>query len=115
MACVSGRDPRTGPGNRCTSREDGMPRCRGTLVTFVVLLAVGAPARAQTAGSIVGKTVDGSGAAVVGVTVTVAGTNLQQPLTTVTTKDGTYRFPIVPIGAYAVTYVRNGFKKTVRE
>ena len=49
-----------------------------------------------------------------GVTVTVAGTGLQQPLVAVTGTTGTYQFPNVPIGTYSVTFELEGFKKSVR-
>ena len=63
---------------------------------------------------IVGIVTDSTGAVLPGVTVTVAGTGLQQPLVAHTTRTGGYRFLNVPIGTYNVTFELNGFKKLVR-
>ena len=71
------------------------------------------PAHAQAVGSIFGKVTDSSGAVLPGVTVVVAGTGLQQPLTN-TSASGTYQFPSVPIGTFSVTFELSGFKKAAR-
>ncbi len=79
------------------------------------LLAVWAlPAHAQAIGSIFGKVTDSSGAVLPGVSVSVAGTGLQTPLTSTTTESGAYQFPSVPIGTYSVSFELQGFKKAVR-
>ena len=65
-------------------------------------------------GSIFGKVTDSTGGVMPGVTVTVSGTALQQPLSAVTGTTGTYQFPTVPIGTYSVTFELDGFKKAVR-
>jgi hypothetical protein len=70
---------------------------------------------AQGVGSIFGKVVDASGGVLPGVTVTVAGPRLQQPLVAQTSASGTYQFPTVPIGTYSVTFELQGFKKAVRQ
>ena len=49
-----------------------------------------------------------------GVTVTVAGTGLQQPLVAVSSQS-TYSFPVVPVGTYSVTFELSSFKKVTRE
>jgi len=76
---------------------------------------VAGPAYAQAIGQIHGKATDNTGAIMPGVTVTVAGTGLQRPLSAVTTQSGTYSFPNVPIGTYSVTFELSGFKKVTRE
>ncbi|MEX2271076.1 MAG: carboxypeptidase regulatory-like domain-containing protein, partial [Vicinamibacterales bacterium] len=78
------------------------------------MLAFTASAHAQGRGSIFGKVTDASGAVMPGVTVTVTGTGLQQPLVAVTTATGAYQFPSVPIGTYTVTFELQGFKRAVR-
>jgi hypothetical protein len=79
------------------------------------ILAVGAlPAHAQAIGSIFGKVTDASGGVLPGVTVTVTGPTLQQPLTAVTSESGTYQFPSVPIGTFTVTFELASFKKAQR-
>jgi hypothetical protein len=83
------------------------------LLAGILLLCAGS-ANAQAIGSIFGKVTDSTGGVMPGVTVTVTGTGLQQPLTAVTGATGTYQFPNVPIGTYAVTFELDGFKKSVR-
>ena len=65
-------------------------------------------------GSIFGKVTDSSGGVLPGVTVTVTGTGLQQPLVATTSESGTYQFPSVPIGTYTVTFELASFKKAQR-
>src|SRR3954463_12489528 len=83
--------------------------CAGMLAAWAV------PAHAQAIGSIFGKVTDPSGGVLPGVTVTVAGSGLQQPLVGVTSENGTYQFPSVPIGTYSVTFELASFKKSVRQ
>src|SRR5262245_20049377 len=71
-------------------------------------------AHAQAIGSIFGKVTDASGAVLPGVTVTVSGPALQQPLVAVTADSGAYQFPSVPIGTFTVSYELASFKKAVR-
>src|SRR3954470_23122106 len=79
------------------------------------LAAWAGPAHAQAIGSIFGKVTDPSGAVLPGVTITVAGPSLQQPLVAVTSESGTYQFPSVPIGTFSVTFELASFKKAVRQ
>ena len=74
------------------------------LLTAAILTAWAGPAYAQAIGSIFGKVTDSSGAVLPGVTVTVTGTGLQQPLVAVTSESGTYQFPSVPTGTYSVAF-----------
>ncbi len=84
-----------------------------TLVAAILALTAGA-AHAQARGQIFGKATDSSGGVLPGVTVTVTGGQLQQPLVQVTQSTGAYQFPVVPIGNYTVTFELNGFKKFTR-
>jgi len=88
---------------------------RGMLATAILTVAVAGSAYAQAIGQIHGKATDSTAAVLPGVTVTVAGTGLQQPLVAVTSQSGTYSFPVVPIGTYSVTFELSGFKKVTRE
>ena len=86
------------------------------VMLYVCILAIWAvPAHAQAIGSIFGKVTDPSGAVLPGVTVTVTGTGLQQPLVAVTSESGTYQFPSVPLGTYSVTFELTNFKKALRQ
>ena len=88
---------------------------RGVLLVAGVLALTTGSAYAQARGSIFGKVTDASGGVLPGVTVTVAGTGLQQPLTAVTTATGAYEFPSVPIGTYSVTFELASFRKAQRQ
>jgi hypothetical protein len=92
---------------------------RRTLQTAVCLAlltvtAWSANARAQTQ-EVFGRVQDATGAALPGVTVTLTGTGVIQPQTTVTLDDGVYRFPNTPIGVYTVTFELSGFQRLVRQ
>lgn len=87
---------------------------RAILLAAGILAAWALPAHAQAIGSIFGKVTDPSGGVLPGVTVTVTGEALQQPLVVVTSESGTYQFPSVPIGTFTVTFELASFKKAVR-
>src|SRR5688572_16827837 len=87
---------------------------RAILLAAGILAAWAVPAQAQAIGSIFGKVTDAQGGVLPGVTVTVMGPALQQPLTAVTSESGTYQFPSVPIGTFTVTFELASFKKAVR-
>ena len=87
---------------------------RGFLLVAGILLLSAVSANAQAIGSIFGKVTDSTGGVMPGVTVTVTGSGLQQPLVAVTGSTGTYQFPNVPIGTYSVAFELEGFKKAVR-
>jgi hypothetical protein len=84
------------------------------LMAGIVAMTANAALAQATTGSIFGKATDASGGVLPGVTVTVTGTALQQPLSQVTTDSGAYQFPIVPIGTFTVTFELGGFKKAAR-
>jgi hypothetical protein len=92
-----------------------MTRGIRAFVLAVGLLAVcAATANAQAIGSIFGKVTDSSGGVLPGVTVTVTGPSLQAPLVAVTSENGTYQFPSVPIGTFTVSFELASFKKALR-
>src|SRR5829696_5644940 len=87
---------------------------RSLMLTAAMLAVWAGSAHAQGSGSIFGKVTDASGGVLPGVTVTVTGTGLQQPLVQQTAESGAYQFPTVPVGTYSVTFEMTGFKKGVR-
>src|SRR6476620_9223926 len=87
---------------------------RGVVLVAGIIAAFASAAQAQALGSIFGKVTDGSGGVLPGVTVTVSGTGLQQPLVAATSESGTYQFPSVPTGTYTVAFELSSFKKAVR-
>src|SRR6187397_31032 len=88
---------------------------RGVLLCAGILALTAGAANAQAIGSIFGKVTDPSGGVLPGVTVTVTGPTLQQPLTATTTETGAYQFPSVPIGTFTVTFELSGFRKAARQ
>lgn len=87
----------------------------GVLVCLLALvLAVPAWAQVST-GEIFGKVTDGTGAVLPGATVTLSGASLIQPLVSVSSESGAYRFPSIPIGTYTVAFELAGFKKLIRD
>jgi len=88
---------------------------RAILLAAGILGVCATAAHAQAIGSIFGKVSDTSGGVLPGVTVTVTGSGLQQPLVATTSESGTYQFPSVPVGTYAVTFELASFKKALRQ
>jgi hypothetical protein len=88
---------------------------RVAVITTVLSVLMTGMASAQATGSIFGKVTDASGGVLPGVTVTVSGPALQQPLVGVTQESGAYQFPVVPIGTFTVTFELTGFKKVTRQ
>ncbi len=88
------------------------------LRVFVLLLAMSAStttAQPLQSGEVFGRVTDTQQAALPGVTVTLEGPSLLQPMTMVTSPTGAYRFPEVPIGTYTVRFELTGFQRLVRE
>ena len=86
------------------------------VVLFAVALAcLAAPGFAQERGEIYGKVTDASGAVLPGVTVTVSGPVLLQPISAISTESGTYRFPQLAIGIYTLKFELPGFKTVIKE
>ena len=104
---------------RCGVRRQAVFLVAVTAVFTIAGLLIGSvPVWAQTGtlGTIHGTVSDTSGAALPGVTVTVASPALQIGRgTQVTEPDGTYRFGDLPVGAYKITFELAGFKTFVRD
>jgi hypothetical protein len=91
-------------------------RVKVVVLALVALFATSALASAQSqTGEIFGKVTDASGAILPGVTVTVTGPVLLQPLTAVTSETGTFQFPRIEIGTYSVKFELAGFKTVVNQ
>lgn len=85
------------------------------VVPIVLLLAgIGLGAAQQKTGEIFGRSVDPTGAALGGTTVTVTGPALLQPRIATTSDGGTYRVAELPVGAYSVTFEHAGFRTVAR-
>src|SRR5438045_9740775 len=91
-------------------------RFRAIVLALVALCATSSLATAQSqTGEIFGKVTDSSGAVLPGVTVTLTGPVLLQPLTAVTSETGSYQFPRIQIGTYTVKFELPGFRSVLRE
>jgi hypothetical protein len=91
-------------------------KVRAMVFALVALCAASRLASAQQqTGEIFGKATDSSSAVLPGVTVTLTSPVLLQPLTAVTSESGTYQFPRLSIGTYAVKFELAGFKTVVNQ
>src|SRR5256885_11909893 len=91
-------------------------RVKAIVLALVALCATSAIASSQSqTGEVFGKATDSSGAVLPGVTVTLTGPVLLQPLTAITSESGTYQFPRLEIGTYTVKFELAGFKTVVHE
>src|SRR5580698_2619835 len=79
---------------------------------FVLLATLPAALMAQSAGTagLAGTVTDQSGAAVPNCTVTIVNNGTGQTRTTTTGVDGTYKFSLLPPGAYHARFAASGFK-----
>jgi len=91
-----------------------MTRISSVFVIASILTATTAAAQQET-GDIIGRAMDGTGAVLPGVTVTISGPALLQPRVAVTGETGRYQFPRVPIGIYDVRFEIPGFRAQVHE
>src|SRR6202051_4741004 len=81
------------------------------LVVCSLTLFAGASTFAQTSrGTILGSVTDTSGAAVPGATVTIKNVDTGLVRTAITSDDGSYAAPELPIGNYSVSVEKAGFK-----
>src|SRR5580704_12930102 len=84
------------------------------LAAILLMTMIAAPAWSQTfRGPIFGPVTDSSGAAVAGATVTIKNVDTGLVRTTVSTGDGTYNVPELPIGTYSVTIDKSGLQTAV--
>src|SRR5437016_4589030 len=77
----------------------------------LVVCALPAAAQNQTTGAITGRATDPSGALIPGVEVSVASPAMIGGVrTTPTDEQGSFRFTLLPIGTYRVSFALPGFK-----
>lgn len=89
------------------------PRIVRLLCLILVLLA-SLSVFAQQTGSISGKVTATDGSALPGVTVEARSTVLPSPRVTITSENGDYRVPVLPVGTYTVTYNLAGMDARTR-
>jgi outer membrane receptor protein involved in Fe transport len=81
----------------------------------VVCLATSLFAQSGNQGSITGNVTDASGAVVPKANVTATNKQTANQFTTTTSDQGTYAFPVLPVGDYSLTFNGSGFAEAKRE
>ena len=89
-------------------------RFTAVLVALAIALCGSTAWAQQQTGEVFGKVTDQSGAVLPGVTVTLSGASLLQPLAATTSETGTFQFPRLPVGTYSVKFELSGFKTVVK-
>jgi hypothetical protein len=84
------------------------------LLIGICAVALGLALAIET-GEIKGKVADESGAGLPGVEITAASPSLQGTRTVLSSKDGHFHFPLLPIGKYALTFKLQGFDTVIHE
>ncbi len=93
----------------------GMGFVRSWLLPAVALFALAGVAAAQTTnGTISGHVEDILGGVLPGVTVTATSPNLQGVRSAVTSGNGDYAIPLLPSGAYTISFELSGFQRFTR-
>src|SRR5260370_4147017 len=96
--------------NSDTNRRGGvLQRAFGLAALSLVLLVPFLTAQGPTTGSINGIVTDVTGAVVADAVVTATSPSLVVPQSTLTSGQGSYRFPSLPPGTYSVTVKAVGF------
>ncbi|MEO6239654.1 MAG: carboxypeptidase regulatory-like domain-containing protein [Vicinamibacterales bacterium] len=90
-------------------------RFRAVLAILAIAFGAASAHAQQQTGEIFGRVTDSSGAVLPGVTVTVTGPSLLQPLTAVASESGTFQFPRLEVGTYRVRFELAGFKTVIKE
>jgi hypothetical protein len=93
------------------------PACKLNRVAVVLLFAlltmVAVPGlRAQTTASLSGRVLDSSSAVIPGAKVTITNQTTNDTADTVSTKDGTYSFPVLLPGTYTLVIEAKGFQSS---
>ena len=84
-----------------------------SLVPLLALVCAGSAAAQGGTAAVTGVVTDSSGAAVVGVKVTVLNTGTNVAKTVLSSQSGAYRVPFLIFGSYRVTAEMSGFKTSV--
>ncbi len=84
------------------------------LTLSVFFLLVGLLLAVET-GEIHGQVIDESGARLPGVEITAKSPSLQGQRTVLSSKDGEFHFPLLPVGNYILTFKLEGFASVIQE
>lgn len=83
------------------------------LALFTTLSLTASAAAQETTGTIIGTVTDDSGGVLPGVTVVLRHTGTGQTFERVTSAQGSYSAPLLPIGQYDLTFTLTGFQQRV--
>ncbi len=84
--------------------------------TVIIPLALtGAFLHATETGEIRGRILDASGGGLPGVEVTATSPSLQGRRITLSTRNGDFRLPLLPVGSYRLSYNLDGFRPVIQE
>ena len=81
------------------------------LFSACLLIFVVTPAYGQQTGEIRGLVTDGSGSPLPGAAITARSPSLQGARTGTSDRNGSFRLPLLPVGAYSLTFELAGFEK----
>src|SRR5450755_2888070 len=98
---------------RVSGARQGEPRMKLRLLVVLILLSSAMITGQTFRGTILGSVTDPSGAYVAGATVKVKNPATGLERTTVTSGDGSYSVPELPVGTYSVTVTVTGFQTAV--
>src|SRR5262249_25031750 len=84
-------------------------------VFLLLVITASAAAQVQHTGTLVGKLQDVQGGLLPGVTVELRSPALIRPESTATDTKGEYRFILLPIGVYKLTFSLQGFGTVMRD
>src|SRR6266540_692082 len=101
-------------GLKSLTRSPIMSKVLFCAALLIFVAATNALGQVET-GQIFGRATDASGGILPGVTVTVSGSGLLQPLTAMTTESGSYQFPRLPVGVYSVKFELAGFRTVIHQ
>ncbi len=91
-------------------------KCMNFCGLLILVLAMAAIAAAQTvSGTLRGTITDANGAVIPNATITVRNTETGLARTIVSSDEGLYNMPFLPIGVYTVEATRTDFNKVIRE
>ncbi len=82
-------------------------------LTGLLLLALGA--FADETGEIKGKVTDDTGQGLPGVAITASGPSLQGERSVLSSRDGSFQLPLLPVGRYTLRFKLPGFSTVVQE
>jgi len=92
-----------------------MKKTRSAIVSLSLFLFLMIPSFSHETGEIKGQVQDSQGNRLPGVEISIEGENLQGSRTVISSQEGEFRFPLLPIGKYTLSFYLKGFAPHVQE